>query len=122
MCVKENYIFRKPKDSDHPFTRADKGFINDSSISFKAKGIMLYLLDKPDYWVLRHSDLKNNATDSDTSIRNGIRELEQAGYIRIQKHIDGRGRVNPEKYWIFEERQTTPIVDDYNYITRENTR
>jgi hypothetical protein len=122
MLERVKYIFRKPKDRQNPFVRADKGFINDSTISFKAKGIMIYLLSKPDHWVLRHSDLKNKATDSDTSIRNGIRELEQAGYIRIQKHIDGRGRVNPEKYWIFEERQTTLIVDDYNYITRENTR
>ena len=122
MCVKENFIFRKPKDEDHPFAPVDKVFINDPSISYKAKGIMLYLLSKPDYWVLRHSDLKNWATDSDTSIRNGIKELEEAGYIRIQKHLDGLKRENPEKYWIFEEKQTSPIDYDYNYVTRKKTR
>jgi len=109
MCQNENYIFRKPKDENHPFDRADK-----------AKGIMLYLLSKPDYWKLYPASLKNWAKDSDTSIRNGIRELEEAGYIRIQKHQDTRGRVNPIKYWIFEERQTSPIVFYYNYVMREN--
>jgi hypothetical protein len=122
MQQTEQFIFRKPKDKNNPYVMANKEYINDPNLSFKAKGIMTYLLSKPDNWKLVHSDLKNNAKDNDTSIRNGIRELEQAGYIRIQKHIDGQNRINPEKYWIFEEKQTSPIVDDYNYITQEETR
>ena len=119
---REQLIFRKPKDAQHPYVMADKGYIDDPGISFKAKGIMTYLLSKPNHWKLIPADLKNWAKDSDTSIRNGIRELEQAGYIRIQKHQDTRGRINPEKYWIYEEKQTTEIQFDYDYIAKEYVR
>jgi len=67
MLERETFIFRKLKDRQNPFVRADKGFINDPSISYKAKGIMLYLLSKPDHWKLIPADLKNWAKDSDTS-------------------------------------------------------
>lgn len=122
MPEEEKLIFRKPKDAEHPYAMVDKGYIDDPEISFKAKGIMTYLLSKVDHWILRHSDLKNYASDSDTSIRNGIKELEEAGYIRIQKHQDTRGRIIPEKYWIFEVKQSTEIYLDYDYITQENIR
>lgn len=66
---------------DDPYVRIDKLFINDPGLSLKAKGIMTYLLSKPDGWHVRVGDLVNQNTDGDKSVRSGIHELIAARYM-----------------------------------------
>lgn len=103
----EKLIFRNPRGEKYPFVVADKQFIDDPELSFKAKGIMIYLLSKPDHWKVYPGNLKKHAKDQDTSIRNGLKELEEVGYIKTNKHIDNQGRVNKTKYLIYEKKQNT---------------
>lgn len=73
---------REPKS----FALVDKSFINDKRLSYKAKGILVYILSKPDDWKVVVKDLINNSTDGKASIYAGLKELERYGYY-VKKPI-----------------------------------
>jgi hypothetical protein len=67
----------------------DKRLLCDSRISWKAKGILAYLLSKPDDWMLRVADLVNQGPEGKAAVRAAIDELITTGYItREQSHYD----------------------------------
>lgn len=66
---------------DDPYVRIDKHFINDPALSLKAKGIMTYLLSKPDGWHVRIGDLVNQNKDGEKAVRSGIHELIDSRYM-----------------------------------------
>lgn len=75
-------IFRSPKSTDHPFTRIDNSLLTDSSLSYAARGVMGYLLSKPDNWRLIKKDLINNSPAGDSAVTNILNELMEAGYVQ----------------------------------------
>ncbi|MDL2300605.1 helix-turn-helix domain-containing protein [Clostridiaceae bacterium OttesenSCG-928-D20] len=68
------------------YTTVDNAFINDSKLSYKAKGILLYLLSKPNDWEVHEVDIVKHGSDGKRAVASGIQELIEAGYIkRTQK-------------------------------------
>lgn len=103
-------IFRANHDKQNPYVILDKKIINNPNLSFKAKGILTYLLSKPPGWQVRISDIQKHSTDGRESIISGLRELENAGYFsRVQKR-DQSGRFTKSKTDIYEDPglQVTP--------------
>ena len=76
-----NEIIRIQK-KQHNFVMLDKGFLEDERLSFKAKGILGYLLSKPDNWKVIIKDLVNHSADGAKSIYSGLRELKKYGYYK----------------------------------------
>jgi DNA-binding HxlR family transcriptional regulator len=72
-------------------------------LSWDAKGLLCYLLSKPDWWEIRFKDLKNKSTCGRDALKSIIRELEKSGYIRKSPNRDERGRVRGWVYEVFEE-------------------
>ncbi|MGH3828033.1 MAG: hypothetical protein ACRDQX_12820, partial [Pseudonocardiaceae bacterium] len=74
--------------------------LQDTRISFKAQGILTYLLSLPETWTTsseRLSDVrpgsKGKVKEGRESIRAGLRELEATGYLRRErKSVAGRWR------------------------------
>lgn len=56
--------------------------LEDSRLSWKARGLLAYLLSKPDGWTVNRDQL-TAASDADgqTTVRSGLRELEACGYL-----------------------------------------
>lgn len=80
------------------FVQIHKTALNDPKLSFKAKGILAYLMSKPDVWTVRIKDLCNNSHDGPESIRNGLKELQKHGYAELV-----RGGKDGGTYWnVFE--------------------
>jgi len=71
-----------------------KGFLEDPILSYKAKGILAYLLTKPDDWEVRVSDLINHARDGRDSVYAGLKELSECGYYRKVQLRDVAGRLS----------------------------
>lgn len=67
------------------FSIIDHTIVKDPRLSFKAKGIICYILTKPDDWTINVTDLINQSSDSRTAIMSGLRELEKYGYISSQR-------------------------------------
>lgn len=67
------------------FTLIDRRTANDSRLSFKARGILLWLLDKPDDWETTAEKIEQQGKEGREAIRSALKELEQFGYLtRIQ--------------------------------------
>lgn len=100
-------IYRIQKNKDNPYVMVNKKLSTSKTISWKAKGIILYLLSLPDNWQVYESEITKHATDGIRSTRSGIKELISAGYIqRHQKRSDNAHFAGFE-YIVHEQPQTS---------------
>lgn len=93
--------FRVYKESGN-FVTVHKDFIHDNNISWKAKGILLYLLSRPDDWQIYETELTKHTSDGRDSLRTGIKELEEVGYIKRKRKRDNKGQFKEYEYMVFE--------------------
>jgi DNA-binding MarR family transcriptional regulator len=77
--------------------------LRDVSISFKAKGVLVYLLHLPNDWNINLADLSNRSTDGRDSVSSAINELIDKKYITRTQTVDDKGRFNGYDYTIYEE-------------------
>jgi hypothetical protein len=73
-------IIRVNKNANY-FTASNEVF-NDARLSWEARGLMGYLLSKPDDWQVRMADLETKGPAGREKLRNMLRELSIAGYVR----------------------------------------
>ena len=71
-------VKRLPKN----YTVMDKGFLEDARLSMKAKGILAYLLSKPNNWKVIVADIVNHCKDGKSAIYAGLKELKENGYYK----------------------------------------
>ena len=95
-------VFRVYKESGN-FVTVHKSFIHDENLSWKAKGILLYLLSRPDDWQVYETELNKHSSDGRDSLRTGIKELEQAGYIHRTRKRNEKGQLKEYEYQVFEQ-------------------
>ena len=62
------------------FVMLDKTFLEDDRLSFKAKGILAYLLSKPDNWKVIVGNLVKFSKDGKSAVYAGLKELKECGY------------------------------------------
>lgn len=74
------------------FTSIDNRALTDSRLSFKATGVLAYLLSMPDEWSPRREHLASVKTDGEAAIRTAFKELVDCGYLvrRTEKLPDGQ--------------------------------
>lgn len=73
-------IFRQSKTNNYSIIHNE--ILRRNDISWKAKGIMCYVLSLPDDWVIYLEELIEHATDKKASFRSGWTELTEKGYVR----------------------------------------
>ena len=112
-------IFRICKDRANPYVMVNKGFIYDPDISAKAKGILLYLLSRPDDWKVYQSEVAKHFTDGIKSIRCGIQELMTAKYIARERYRDEDGKLRHMIYQVYESpaQPSQGRVSDHDWLT-----
>lgn len=113
-------IFRVQKNSDNPYVMLDKFSINDAELSWKAKGILAYLLSKPDDWSVYEKDIIAHARDSRDSVRSGLRELEAAGYIHRKQARSENGKFAEKRYEVFERPLVGSLLVGAGFPSPEN--
>lgn len=72
-------IVRVAKNSN--YVVMNRTALNDKRLSWKAKGIMAYLLSMPDDWVFYMEELQSHSTDGKASFQSGFKELKDCGYV-----------------------------------------
>ena len=81
---RQNEIIRIQKRYNN-FGMIDKGFLEDNRLSFKAKGLLWYLLTRPDNYKVTIKDIINNCADGKSAVYSGLRELKQFGYCEEEE-------------------------------------
>ena len=76
----------------HRYLNVPSATVTDGRLSFKARGILAYLLDKPAGWEVRSVSIAADSPDGKAAVQAGLRELALAGYYRIERRrlLDGR--------------------------------
>jgi len=97
----ESTIIRTNK-RENPYVMIDKCGLNDERLSWKAKGLLAYLLSKPDDWKIYEVDLIKHATDGRDSVRTCLRELEKFGYLSRRQIRGSNGFFGHMEYIIYE--------------------
>lgn len=88
---------------DNPFVMVDSRIFNNPAVSWKAKGLLGYLLSKPDNWVVRVKDIAKRAPDGATSVRSGLKELQDHGYMTYERERRSDGTLGEAIYTVYEE-------------------
>ena len=70
------------------FSIINNDTLNDDRLSFKARGLLAYMLSKPDDWQFYVSELqKHSQKDGRRAIESALKEIQEAGYLqRKQMH------------------------------------
>lgn len=98
-------IIRAEKNRDNPYVMIARLVFEDERLSWKAKGIIGYLLSRPDNWQVNVADLQGRSTDGRDSCYAGLKELADHGYIE-KRQLRENGKLAGYEYVVFETPRT----------------
>lgn len=85
-------IRRGPRQADH-FTILSNAVLNDDRLSFRARGILIWLLSKPADWRTRSEAIaEQSPKEGREAVRTAMRELAELGYLVREKVQNERGQ------------------------------
>lgn len=98
---------RVEKMKRNGFTIINNGVLNNTQLSWKAKGLFAYLWSQSDSWDFYEVEVLKHSTDGRASLRAGLKELEEHGYLKRYRNRDDKGILRESK-WILSEQ---PMFD-----------
>ena len=96
-------VFRVEKTRD--YTVMANHHLKNRNLTLKAKGLLSVMLSLPDDWDFTLKGLARINREGIDAIREGIRKLEQAGYVMRHRVRDERGKLRGNEYVIYERPQ-----------------
>jgi hypothetical protein len=115
---REVLVTRSRKPCPGGYISIENLVLQNKVLSFRARGLLAYILSKPPHWRHAAEDLSHAAPDNCEgvhAIRTTLRELEAAGHATLHKRRDKNGRVTHK--WFFREspsndnQHTVPSTD-----------
>lgn len=101
------------------YTVVGRPLVNDKCLSFRARGVLIWLLDKPDGWRFDSAQLATEGTEGREAIRTALNELRALRYVHRRKRQDEKG------HWLTEtlifEVPTDPPTDQSMQVLRPST-
>jgi hypothetical protein len=119
------------------FTVIPNCLTEDETLSWKAKGILVYLLGRPNDWEINIPHLSKVSTDGESSTRNGFSELEKAGYAIRIRHTNDAGQIVSWSVYVRQDRNDpwpfenpdvenphveNPDVENRHQLNKDNTK
>lgn len=80
----------------------DQRTVEDVSLSWAARGLLSYLLSRPDGWTLRVEELCQCGDLGRDGTYNLLNELRKVGYVTYEQERDEYGRIRGGTYAIYE--------------------
>lgn len=101
------------------FTTLDNDLIRDSRLSWKATGLLVYLLSLSDTYKLHISRLSAQKLDGREATMSAIRELQRAGYVTIEQSRGAEGRFGTT-VWTIDDSAFSATGDTARPPSTEN--
>lgn len=103
MANQQITTIRTRHGKENPYFLMARATAQDDSLSWEARGVLSYLLSKPDDWQIRVSDLQQKCGRD--KVYTILSELEAARYLtREQQQIEG-GKFGAIEYRVYETPQ-----------------
>ena len=103
-------VFRVEKNKG--YTVMSNHHLRNHALSLKAKGLLSQMLSLPDDWDYTLQGLAQINKESIDAIREAVRELERAGYIKRSRERDERGCLRGTVYTIYEQPHAQPTPEE----------
>ena len=103
-------VFRVEKNKG--YTVMSNHHLRNHTLSLKAKGLLSQMLSLPDDWDYTLQGLAQINKERIDAIREAVRELERAGYIKRSRERDERGCLRGTVYTIYEQPHTEPTPEE----------
>lgn len=118
MKNKEQYVIRNTVRNN--FTTFSNDLLRDENLSWRARGILVYMLSMPEDWVFYESEImKHSKKEGRDAFRTAMKELKENGYVRKEAIKDEKGKivkwatyVNSEKPYDINEDQESQITEN----------
>ena len=83
-------IIRSPR-LENNFSIISNAVIRDTRLSYRARGILLDILSRPDNWRISADSLARNGLEGRQAVLTALKELREVGYMRTEKRRDEQG-------------------------------
>ncbi len=94
------------------YAMIENAVFEDASLSWEARGVLGYLLTKPDHWQVRLHDLIRHGPAGEDKMRRILKDLERAGYL-----LRERGRLEDGRFAWF-----TYVIEEPGSLMGESPR
>jgi len=96
------------------FTIISNDVIRDAELSYRARGLLVFLLSQPPDWETSSARLALEGGEGRDAIRTALRELVNAGYLQLAKEQNSRGYWQAQWVvvatpWAFPEPVDNPV-------------
>lgn len=98
-------IIRTSHNKENPYVMLNKKALEDSNLSWAAKGLWAYLMSRPDDWTIsipHLSKIYDNYGGGETAIYNYLNELIKHGYCTRRQPKEENGKFGKYEYIISE--------------------
>ncbi|MEB8885485.1 DnaD domain protein [Bacillus cereus] len=103
-------IFRVKKDTNYSVIHNTP--LRDENLSWRAKGLLAYMLSLPDDWTFHATELSQHAKDSEKTTTSTLKELKKAGYLkRYPIQNSETGKISHWETIVYE----LPTIDTKNH-------
>ena len=96
-------IIRTVKNAENPFVMIDRRIFENDGLSLKAKGLLGYLLSRPDNWTICMADLVKRTKDGKDSVNSALDELIESGYVVKTEQQRESGKFSTCEYVVYEQ-------------------
>lgn len=111
-------VFRTKKMNN--FVIMSNYHLRDKNLSFKAKGLLSYMLSLPDDWNYSIPGLISKAKENKTSIKNALDELKKYGYLDIKKIYPNQTESKKIEYIYNIYELPHPLEEDMENLDLDN--
>jgi hypothetical protein len=84
-------IFRGKLEFENQFTQIHNAWVRDPNLTYKAKGLLTYLLSHEVGYTITIGQIIRESGDGKQSVRSALEELIKAGYLETKRTTDARG-------------------------------
>jgi len=92
---------------ENKFTTIPNETLADDRLSWKAKGLLAYLLSLPYDWEVYTNEVVTHSTDGEKSLTSGLNELMKFGYIERAKIRGEKGHYSGYEYSVYSTSTRT---------------
>jgi len=103
-------IIRVVKNKHNPYLIMNKTGLNDRRLSLASKGLLCYLLSKPDNWYINTNDIISNNKNGRVSIFSAINELVKFGYMYKHRFRGSNGAFHSYNYLVYERPKSPDLI------------
>ena len=95
-------IIRRAKNKENPYAQISNAVLRDTRLTWRATGLLSYLLSLPDNWQLNLIDLTARKQDGRASTRSTLKELITLGYVIKTRLRNKAGHFTQYEYLVYE--------------------